>query len=103
MTASGLPPQQSAVHAELEDLSDRIEQALGPTQRQRLLRIVSAVAPYERAAYLAPPTEVLESLLEAIAEGRVCSVSYLPPTPHARPRTVPLAQPAPQHVAIFLH
>jgi predicted DNA-binding transcriptional regulator YafY len=105
MASSTLPPQQWAVHAGLEDLSDRIEKALGLTQRKRLLRIVSAVAPYERAAYLAPPAEVLECLIEAIAEGQVCSIDYLPPLPKARIRTLrvrPLRV-FPFHGAMYIH
>ena len=105
LSSSALPPRAWVNFAELEDLSDRIEKALGKKHHEQLKRIVRAVAPYERGAYREAPLEILGPVIEAIGEGRVCQVSYVAPTPGARPRElrVRLLRVLPFRGALYVH
>ena len=68
----------------LEDLSDRIEKALGPKERAHLATIDACFLSYERFAYRRSPPEVFWPLVDAIGDQRLCRVQYR--APRAKPR-----------------
>lgn len=84
----GAPMQRrSAVFATLEDLGGKIEHAIGPAGRARLEAIERCFATHERRAYREVAPDVLWPLVDAIAERRVCRVTYRSPREDARDKT----------------
>jgi predicted DNA-binding transcriptional regulator YafY len=70
----------SRVFADLEDLGTKIEAAIGEAGREQLAAIEACFFPHERRAYTQSAPEVLWPLVEAIAEQRVCHVTYRAPS-----------------------
>lgn len=84
----GAPLQRrSTVFATLEDLGAKIEAAIGPAGRARLEAIERCFATHERRAYRELAPDVLWPLVDAIAERRVCRVTYRSPREDARDKT----------------
>lgn len=84
----GAPMQRrSMVFATLEDLGAKIEDAIGPGGRARLEAIERCFATHERRAYREVAPDVLWPLVDAIAERRVCRVTYRSPREGARDKT----------------
>lgn len=69
----------SSVFAALEDLSAKIETVLGPPGRAQLAAIDACFHSYEKFAYRRSPPDVFWPLVQAIAEHRVCRVTYRAP------------------------
>jgi proteasome accessory factor B len=87
----GAPMQRrSTVFATLEDLGAKIESAIGPAGRARLAAIEACFATHERRAYRELAPDVLWPLVDAIAERRVCRVTYRSPRAGAGDRTFPV-------------
>ncbi len=76
MQQGGAVESRSKQFAVLEDLSDKIEQAIGPSGRTSLERIEACFSSRERFAYLQSGPDVLLPLVDAIADRRLCRVSY---------------------------
>lgn len=72
-----------SVLATLEDLADKIEKAIGPTGRRQLASLERCFYSYEKFAYRKAPPDVLSRLVDAIAEKRVCTITYRTPKPGA--------------------
>jgi predicted DNA-binding transcriptional regulator YafY len=76
----GAPMRSSSrVFADLEDLGAKIEQAIGEAGRAKLAAIEACFHPHERRAYAESAPEVLWPLVAAIADRRVCRVTYRAP------------------------
>lgn len=69
----------SSVFAALEDLSAKIETVLGPAGRAQLAAIDACFHSYEKFAYRHSPPDVFWPLVQAIAERRICRVTYRAP------------------------
>lgn len=69
----------SSVFAALEDLSVKIETVLGPAGRAQLAAIDACFHSYEKFAYHRSPPDVFWPLVQAIAERRICRVTYRAP------------------------
>lgn len=74
------------VRAQLEDLADTVERALGKAGRARLQALDACFVSSERESWSRAPPNVLWPLVEAITEGRACRVRYRPPRPEAEER-----------------
>lgn len=70
----------SRVFADLEDLGAKIEAAIGEAGREQLAAIEACFYPHERRAYKQSAPEVLWPLVGAIAQHRVCRVTYRAPS-----------------------
>jgi predicted DNA-binding transcriptional regulator YafY len=66
--------------ATLEDLSERVERALGVKGRAQLKEINDCFFSWEKFAWRSAPVDVLWPLVKAISLQRVCSVTYRAPT-----------------------
>jgi len=77
----GLSSASGTTQAVLSDLADRLKQALGLADRQRLAAIADCFDS-ERAAIVATGGDVLLSALAAVLDCRWCSVSYRRPDGH---------------------
>jgi predicted DNA-binding transcriptional regulator YafY len=75
----------SGVFATLEDLSDKLEKVLGPRERSQLKAIDACFHSYEKFDYRSSPPDVFWPLIEAIAERRLCQVTYRAPRPGGHP------------------
>ena len=73
----------SAVFASLEDLSDKIEDVLGPREKKLLATIDACFHSYDKFAYAETGVDVFWPLLTAIAERRLCHVTYRAVRPNA--------------------
>jgi predicted DNA-binding transcriptional regulator YafY len=71
--------RRGSLFTALEDLADKIEDHLGPVEKQRLEEILSAFHSYEKQAYQRAAPDVLWPLISAIAEKRLCRVVYRAP------------------------
>jgi len=71
----------SSLFAALEDLSGKVETALGKAQRGKLSAIDACFYSYEKFAYRRSPPDVFWPLVTAITERRVCGVKYRAPKP----------------------
>ena len=76
-----------SVFTALEDLSDRVEQALGPKGRQALRDIETCFHSYERFAYQRSSPDVFWPLVEATAQKRLCRITYTAPRRRPAPKT----------------
>lgn len=63
----------------LEALQDKIQKAIGPAGRKRLLAIDNCFHSYEKQAYRELPGEYLWGIVRAITERRLCRVTYRKP------------------------
>jgi len=105
MRSGGALGGSSSLFASLEDLCDKIEHALGPKERTRLQTIEQAFHSHEKFAYHRAAPDVFWPIIEAIAEWRICTVTYRPPTPtseRSRFRILPLRMFA-HEGAVYLH
>lgn len=68
--------KRSALFATLEDLSDKVADALGEGERALLQSIERAFHSYDKFAYEETPRELFWPLIVAISESRVCRVVY---------------------------
>jgi predicted DNA-binding transcriptional regulator YafY len=79
----GAAAQASGLFAKLEDLADKIEAAVGEKGRARLEVVERCFHPWDKHAYREAAKEHFWPLVDAIAEGEVCRVTYR--APHAPP------------------
>jgi len=82
-----LRPGTSAFTA-LEDLSDKIETALGREGRDQLKAIDRCFYSYEKHAYKDMSRELLWRIVAAIEQQRVCRVTYRRPQPEAQDKQI---------------
>jgi predicted DNA-binding transcriptional regulator YafY len=68
--------KSSSLFATLEDLADKIEDQIGPGEREQLRAIGAAFYTYEKQAYRNAPLDVFWPLVGAIAARRFCKVVY---------------------------
>jgi predicted DNA-binding transcriptional regulator YafY len=87
MGQGGPARRLSAIFASLEDLSDKIEKALGPAARERLTAIDACFLSYEKFAYEKTPPDVFWPLVSAIAGRWLCRVRYRAPRVPIRTKT----------------
>lgn len=80
MQQSSVMSAQSPYFAALEDLSERVEKALGPKHRERLRKLDRCFFSWDKFTWEQVPPDFLMTLLEATAEGRVVSVEYTAPS-----------------------
>lgn len=78
---------ESPLFAILEDLAQKLEQAIGPGEKTRLAAIDQAFYPYEKRAYRRLPPDVLWPLVHAIGDHRLCRVTYRAPGQPAEGKT----------------
>lgn len=77
----------SLVFATLQDLGEKIENAIGPKGRAQLEAIEECFAFHERATYREAQPDVLWPLVGAIHDKRLCDVTYRAPRADAKDRT----------------
>ena len=97
--------QQSQLFASLEELSDRIEQALGKSGRATLQEIDRCFFSWDKFAWRRAPPDVVWPLMRAITERRACQVKYRAPSSGNKERTftvLPLRLFV-HHGALYLH
>lgn len=70
---------KSPLFATLEDLGQKIEDAIGPKGRAQLAAIEQAFYAYEKRSYRNLAPDVLWPLVGAIAEHRLCRITYRAP------------------------
>ena len=68
--------RQSTLFATLEDLSDKVADALGAADHAVLVAIEKSFHSYEKFTYAEAPKELFWPLVSAIAEQRLCRVVY---------------------------
>lgn len=73
----------SPLFATLEDLGQKIENAIGPHGRAQLAAIEQAFYAYEKRGYRNLAPDVLWPLVGAIAEHRLCRITYRAAREHA--------------------
>lgn len=95
---SGIVRRASSVYAGLEDLAARIETAIGPADRKRLQAIEKYVVIHDKFPYREPTREYFLPLIDAMADSRVCRVTYRAPRPDAREATFDVLP-----LRLFLH
>ena len=72
--------RQSLLFASLEDLSDRIEQAIGKQGRAQLQAIDNCFFSWDKFAWRNAPLDVVLPLVDAITERKKCEVKYRAPS-----------------------
>jgi predicted DNA-binding transcriptional regulator YafY len=68
-----------SVQATLEDLSQKIEKAIGAKGREQLRDIEACFYTYDKLAYAQTAADVFWPLVTAVAENRLCQVQYRAP------------------------
>lgn len=94
----------SALFAQLEDLADKLEDVLGSQGRAQLEAISEAFHSNEKRAYQRATPEVVWPLVSAIAERRLCKVTYEAASSERRAKVfevLPLLM-FPHHGALYL-
>ncbi|MBI2894434.1 MAG: transcriptional regulator [Deltaproteobacteria bacterium] len=76
MQQAGPARRTSTIFAYLEDLSDRIEKALGPGDRERLAAIERCFLQHDRAVWDSAPPDVFWPLVDAISTSHLCQFTY---------------------------
>ena len=71
----------------LEDLSDKIEDALGPRAREILADIEGSFHSYEKRTFSSAPPDAFWPLVVAFSEHRLCNVTYRAPRAEPREKT----------------
>jgi predicted DNA-binding transcriptional regulator YafY len=84
MRQGGPARSNPMIFAALEDLSDKLETALGAQVRDRLAAIDACFYSYEKQAYAETPADVLWPIVNAIQQRRMCSVTYRTPQPASK-------------------
>ena len=79
MSQDGVLRSGSPLFSALEDLSDKIETAVGKKGRSQLEAIAACLYSYEKFAYHQAPPDVLWPLVGAVADHRLCRVTYRAP------------------------
>lgn len=79
--------QTSGLFTALEDLSDKIEQAVGTKGREQLEQIEACFHSYEKFAYASAPPDVFWALMQAISARRICHVTYRSAQPGAQDKS----------------
>lgn len=82
--------KRSTLFAALEDLSDKVANALGAADHQRLRAIEGAFHSYEKFAYEETPPELFWPIITAIAERRICKVIYRAARPGQKEKEIRL-------------
>lgn len=96
---------QSQLFASLEDLSDRIELALGKQGRAQLQAIDNSFFSWDKFAWRRAPLDVVWPLVRAITERKRCEVTYRAPSSGNKERSftiLPLRLFV-HHGALYLH
>ena len=96
---------QSQLFASLEDLSDRIETAMGKQGRSQLQAIDNCFFSWDKFAWRRAPPDVVWPLVRAITERNRCEVTYRAPSSGNKVRTftiLPLRLFV-HHGALYLH
>lgn len=73
--------------ASLEDLSSKIEGALGDRGRKQLTDIERCFFHYDKGAYASAPPDVFWPIVQAVADKRLCRVTYQAPRAKPEPHT----------------
>lgn len=76
MADGGAIARETGLYATLEDLTDKIEGAVGAKGRSQLEAIERCFLPWDKHAYLSTPREHLWPLVQAIEGQRICRVGY---------------------------
>lgn len=84
MDQGGVARRLPAVFTALEDLSDKIEQAVGKAKRHDLEAIASCFYSTEKFAYQGSAPEVLWPLVRAISERKFCEIRHRGAAPGAK-------------------
>jgi predicted DNA-binding transcriptional regulator YafY len=84
MDEGGAARRVPAVFTALEDLSDKIERAVGKKGRSKLAAITSCFHSSEKFAYERSPPDVLQSLIRAISERKMCVIRHRSASPDAK-------------------
>jgi proteasome accessory factor B len=79
MGQAGPARSSSTLYAMLEDLSDKLEEALGSNERKLLSTIDQCFYSYEKFGYLDSAPDVFWPLVTAISDERLCRVVYRSP------------------------
>jgi predicted DNA-binding transcriptional regulator YafY len=79
MEQAGAIHRSTATFAALEDLTHKIEQALGKKHRKDLAAIEACFHSYEKFAYQRSKPDLLLPIICAISERRLCEVTYRTP------------------------
>ncbi|MEW6433861.1 MAG: transcriptional regulator [Myxococcota bacterium] len=79
MEQGGVVKEQSALFAALEDVAQRIEGALGQAGAEQLKAVDACFFSWEKFAWAKAAPEVLWPLVTAIADKRLCRVTYRAP------------------------
>lgn len=82
--------KKSTLFAALEDLSDRVADALGAADRQRLKAIERAFYSYEKFAYEETPRELFWPIITAISEHQICKAVYRAARPGQKEKEIRL-------------
>jgi len=80
MAEAGALRRNESLFAVMEDISTRIEHALGPKQRDALREIDRCFLSWEKFAWKEAPHDVMWPLVGAISSRRQCVVSYRAPS-----------------------
>ncbi len=97
--------KQGLLYAQLEDLSDRIETAIGKQGRAQLQAIDNCFFSWDKFAWRNAPLDVVVPLIDAINQRRRCEVKYRAPSSGNNLRTfhvLPLRLFV-HHGALYLH
>jgi predicted DNA-binding transcriptional regulator YafY len=96
---------QSQLFASLEDLSDRIETALGKQGRAQLQAIDACFFSWDKFAWRRAPPDVVWPLVRAISERKKCEVTYRAPSSGNKEKsfTVLPLRLFVHHGALYLH
>jgi predicted DNA-binding transcriptional regulator YafY len=84
MDQAGPARRLPAVFTALEDLSDKIEKAVGKSKRADLEAIASCFYSAEKFAYQSSPPDVLWPLVQAISEHKMCEIRHRAAAPGAK-------------------
>ncbi len=76
MSDGGAVARETGLHGTLEDLAEKIEEAVGPKGRAQLEAIERCFLPWDKHAYQRTPKEHLWPLVKAIEARRICWVTY---------------------------
>jgi predicted DNA-binding transcriptional regulator YafY len=76
MSDGGAVARETGLHGTLEDLAEKIEEAVGPKGRAQLEAIERCFLSWDKHAYRQTPREHLWPLVKAIEARRICRVTY---------------------------
>lgn len=76
MSDAGAVARETGLHGTLEDLAEKIEEAVGPKGRAQLQAVERCFLSWDKHAYRKTPREHLWPLVKAIEGQRICRISY---------------------------